>query len=219
MSKTPDWHQRLSVARRRSYDKSATVRHLRLRGSSQLLRATAALPAALARENRPHVQALSQQIVDEVCAGLGVRRASVTIEGVRPSNAKGELHGLYTTFHGGRHDSIKVWMRTAKQARVVAFKTFLRTLLHELCHHLDYTLLGLEDSFHTDGFFQRESSLFQCVSRPSAQGSSGERKPAGGQSLSDYVAAFLRARQDQATAGGAGRGAGRRRAASDERSL
>jgi hypothetical protein len=43
--------------------------------------------------------------------------------------------------------------------RVVAFKTFLRTLLHELCHHLDYELLNLPDSFHTEGFYKRLSSL------------------------------------------------------------
>jgi hypothetical protein len=51
-------------------------------------------------------------------------------------------------------------MRTARHARVVAFRTFLRTLLHELGHHLDLTLLGLPQSFHTDGFFKRESSMF-----------------------------------------------------------
>jgi hypothetical protein len=51
-------------------------------------------------------------------------------------------------------------MRTAKQRRVVAFKSFLRTLLHELCHHLDYELYRLPDSFHTEGFYKRESSLF-----------------------------------------------------------
>ena len=34
-------------------------------------------------------------------------------------------------------------MRTAQRAQVVKFKTFLRTLLHELCHHLDYQQLGL----------------------------------------------------------------------------
>ena len=55
---------------------------------------------------------------------------------------------------------VTVWMRTAQRRRVVAFRTFLRTLLHELCHHLDYELLGLEDSFHTQGFYKRESSLF-----------------------------------------------------------
>ena len=51
-------------------------------------------------------------------------------------------------------------MRTARQARVVAFRTFLRTLLHEIGHHLDYTHLKLAESFHTEGFFRRESSLF-----------------------------------------------------------
>jgi hypothetical protein len=45
----------------------------------------------------------------------------------------------------------------------VAFKTFLRTLLHELCHHLDYALLNLRDSLHTQGFYQRESSLFAAL--------------------------------------------------------
>jgi uncharacterized damage-inducible protein DinB len=51
-------------------------------------------------------------------------------------------------------------MRTARQKRVVAFRTFLRTLLHEIGHHLDYTRLRLADSFHTQGFYQRESHLF-----------------------------------------------------------
>jgi hypothetical protein len=58
---------------------------------------------------------------------------------------------------------ITVWMRTAAKKRVVAFKTFLRTVLHEMCHHLDYELYGLEESFHTEGFFKRESSLFHQI--------------------------------------------------------
>jgi hypothetical protein len=54
-------------------------------------------------------------------------------------------------------------MLTAKRGHVVAFKTYLRTLLHEICHHLDYVLLRLPDSFHTDGFYRRESSLFHQI--------------------------------------------------------
>lgn len=38
--------------------------------------------------------------------------------------------------------------------------TFLWTLLHELCHHLDYELLRFPDSLHTEGFTKRKSSLF-----------------------------------------------------------
>jgi hypothetical protein len=54
-------------------------------------------------------------------------------------------------------------MRTAQRRQVVKFRTFLRTLLHELCHHLDYELLRLADSFHTEGFYKRESSLLRQI--------------------------------------------------------
>jgi hypothetical protein len=60
-------------------------------------------------------------------------------------------------------------MRTAQRHQVVRFRTFLRTLLHELCHHLDYELLELPDSFHTDGFYRRESSLLRQL-LPSVEG-------------------------------------------------
>ena len=54
-------------------------------------------------------------------------------------------------------------MRTAKKRQVVAFKSFLRTLCHELCHHFDYELFALEQTFHTDGFYKRESSLANAL--------------------------------------------------------
>jgi len=63
----------------------------------------------------------------------------------------------------GRQAVIKLWMRTAKNQRVVAFKSFVRTLLHELCHHLDYEFYKLEETFHTEGFYKRESSLFHQI--------------------------------------------------------
>jgi hypothetical protein len=51
-------------------------------------------------------------------------------------------------------------MRTAKHKRAVAFRSFLRTLLHELCHHLDYEFFHFPETMHTEGFYNRESSLF-----------------------------------------------------------
>ena len=87
---------------------------------------------------------------------------AVQVLAVRPSSSEGELHGLYTR-EEGEPTRIQLWMRTARHKRVVAFRTFLRTLLHELGHHLDYELLKLADSFHTEGFFQRESSLFRQI--------------------------------------------------------
>jgi len=54
-------------------------------------------------------------------------------------------------------------MRTAARRDVVAFKTFLRTLVHELCHHLDYELYQFEETFHTEGFYARESAMTRDV--------------------------------------------------------
>jgi hypothetical protein len=54
-------------------------------------------------------------------------------------------------------------MRTAQRRQVVAFKSFLRTVTHEICHHLDYELFALEETFHTDGFYKRESSLANAL--------------------------------------------------------
>ena len=56
---------------------------------------------------------------------------------------------------------ITVWMRTAQKEQVVKFRTFLRTLLHEVCHHLDYEYYKLTETFHTQGFYTRESALMR----------------------------------------------------------
>jgi hypothetical protein len=71
------------------------------------------------------------------------------------------LHGLYEPEDARRR--ITVWMRTAARKEVVAFKTFLRTLVHEVCHHLDYELFKLEETFHTEGFYKRESTLVAAL--------------------------------------------------------
>ena len=95
---------------------------------------------------------------------------------IRPSSRYGELHGLYTN-DPPRPPRIQVWMRTARHRRVVAFRTFLRTLLHEVGHHLDYHHLKLADSFHTEGFFKRESSLFYQLVPSAAAGGPVRRPP------------------------------------------
>jgi hypothetical protein len=55
-------------------------------------------------------------------------------------------------------------MRTAQRHDVVKPRTFLRTLMHELGHYLDYALLKLGDSYHSRGFYQRESFLVRTLS-------------------------------------------------------
>ena len=55
---------------------------------------------------------------------------------------------------------IRVWMRTAIRKEVTSFGTFLSTLCHEFCHHLDFTRFGFADSWHTRGFYERSAVLY-----------------------------------------------------------
>jgi uncharacterized damage-inducible protein DinB len=160
-----EYYQRLSRSQQAVYRRSDEVTQLRLRRPSDLREAVAALGAALAAENRAKTQAASDRLIRGLTDSLGIPPVRVEVLAARPHARWGELHGLYETVRGGR-PKITLWMRTAKQRRVVAFRTFLRTLLHEVGHHVDYTLLKLPDSFHTEGFYKRESSLFhQLVPR------------------------------------------------------
>jgi hypothetical protein len=55
---------------------------------------------------------------------------------------------------------IRVWMRTAVRKEITSFGTFLSTLCHELCHHLDFQKFGFCDSWHTRGFYERAAVLY-----------------------------------------------------------
>lgn len=67
-----------------------------------------------------------------------------------------ELFGDYTP----ETMVIRVWMRTAVRKEVTSFGTFLSTLCHEFCHHLDYKKFGFPDSWHTRGFYERAGMLY-----------------------------------------------------------
>jgi uncharacterized damage-inducible protein DinB len=121
----------------------------------------AALADALRGEDREETERAARKLVAALAAALRLPPVRVQVLASRPHAGWGELHGLYEWERGrGEAPLITLWMRTAKQRRVVAFRTFLRTLLHEVGHHLDYTGLELGDSFHTQGFYARESHLF-----------------------------------------------------------
>src|SRR5262249_2417579 len=159
------YYERLSTRDKDIYRKSDRIGEVRLPYPRLLWPFVDGLQEALAREQRPAIQAAAQHPCNGIAEMLEIPPVSVDVLAVRPTIRYGELHGLYTT--GDRAvPRIQVWMRTVRHKRVVAFRTFLRTLLHELGHHLDYTYLKLPDSFHTEGFFRRESSLFyQLVPR------------------------------------------------------
>lgn len=156
------YYERLNPARKRIYRRSDAIQEVPLPEGLPLEAMAARIRAALAAERREELERAGQELLDALCAALGVPRVRVAVHAVRPSAQWGELHGLYEPLEAepGR---ISVWMRTARQKRVVAFRSFLRTLLHELCHHLDYELFRLPETFHTEGFYRRESNLLRQV--------------------------------------------------------
>jgi hypothetical protein len=170
------YYARLTPAQQRVYRKSDERAQIALPGASQLHPLVRELEVALESEERAATQRATERLIAGLTDALRIPRVRVEVLAARPHRGWGELHGLYTA-EPGRPAKIQLWMRTAKQRRVVAFRTYLRTLLHEVGHHVDYTYLGLEDSYHTEGFYKRESSLFyQLV--PDARSADGPKASA-----------------------------------------
>jgi hypothetical protein len=172
------YYARLNRSQQAIYRRSDSIVEIPLPQPERLHPMVAALERALGTEDRGATQTATAQLVRGLTEALIIPAVRVEVLAARPHAQWGELHGLYTA-ERGRAPRIQVWMRTAKQKRVVAFRTFLRTLLHEVGHHLDYTLLRLPDSYHTEGFYKRESSLFyQLVPRAESAGAL-EEPPTG----------------------------------------
>jgi len=153
------YYARLTRAQQVIYRRSDAIAEIGLERPADLRPLVVALERALTSEDRETTQRATEGLIRDLTAALGVPPVTVEVLAARPHAHWGELHGLYTSTARGR-PKIQLWMRTAKQKRVVAFRTYLRTLLHEVGHHIDYTKLRLKDSFHTEGFYKRESSLF-----------------------------------------------------------
>ena len=157
------YYAKLSPARQRIYRRSDAIETLPLPAGVMAGEIVAQIRDGLAGDDVKAVQTASQSLVDVLVTGYGVPPIRIKVLARRPSNDYGELHGLYEPEEGRTPARITVWMRTAAKKQVVAFKTFLRTVVHEVGHHLDYDLFKLEETFHTEGFYKRESSLANAL--------------------------------------------------------
>jgi hypothetical protein len=157
------YYTKLSAARQRVYRQSDAIETLDLPAGVAAGARVARIRADLGREDRPAVQKASQDLIDALVAAYRVPTIRTRVLAKRPADESGELHGLYEPDDADAPARITVWMRTAARRDVVAFKTFLRTLIHELCHHLDYELFELPETFHTAGFYKRESNLVNVL--------------------------------------------------------
>jgi len=157
----PKFFYRLSPRAQRAYLAGNAIADFDLTPSPRALALVESLLRALESGALASINREAQALVTEVCHLLGVSSVSVEVRGVRPHNQRGELHGIF--YPRARPPKMILWMRTAQRHDIVKPKTFVRTLLHELGHYLDYSLLKLGDSYHNGGFFKRESFLVRAL--------------------------------------------------------
>ena len=171
------YYDRLSTARKRIYDKSDRILRIEWPDMAALVPLARAIEPALAAARRSQVEKTCQALVDAMNAQLATPAVDVRVLERRPSNDAGELQGLYEPDEvTGARARITVWMRTAAKEQVVKFRPFLRPLVHEVCHHLDYEHYKLAETFHTQGFYTRESALMRELlgeARPDDKGVRG----------------------------------------------
>jgi hypothetical protein len=167
-TRLPAFFYRLNSRAQRTYLKSDTVERYDYVPSAAARNALDALMRVLESGNLAATATCSRALAGEICRGLATAPVNVEVRNARPRNARGELHGLFYPYDPRikRMPYIVLWMRTAQRHDVVKPKTFVRTLMHEVGHYLDYALLRLEDSYHTQGFFKRESSLVRALFGP-----------------------------------------------------
>lgn len=159
------YFNRLSPKDKRIYLRSDEIREVKVPDVRALEPLVADLRVELEAGRRVRTTKAANALVLACCKQLKAPKVRVRIRETRPSWDGGELHGLYTfADEDNEVPEIEVWMRTVARGDVVKFRTFLRTLLHEVCHHLDATIFEMPESFHTHGFFARESSLLRQLS-------------------------------------------------------
>jgi len=115
------------------------------------------------------MESASRAAVQKACADFmaaaadfyGVPAPDVRALAARPIRVREggwaiELFGDYTPATA----TIRIWTRTAVRKQVTSYGTFLSTLCHEFCHHLDCKRFGFRQSPHTRGFYERTAALY-----------------------------------------------------------
>jgi len=155
-------------ALRRAYAASDEQKTLALPAPEPVRAQTQALLAAVAAATADgpaaDVRDTSLALLGSLSDLYGVPRPKLQVLGIRPHRVMEgvctyQLFGDYTP----DTQKIRVWLRTAMRGQVTTGKSFLATLLHELCHHLDVRAFTWTDSPHTRGFYGRVDVLYHHV--------------------------------------------------------
>jgi YD repeat-containing protein len=155
------------TARRTEYDRSDTLIRIALPDGTRFHTLALGIESAMSFEVKSRVQTACNEFLKEAARCFNVPKPAVRVFDARPlrvyETGMSELFGDYQL----NTALIRVWMRTAVQKRVTSFGTFLNTLCHEFCHHVDILQLGFPNSYHTRGFYQRTAVLYHfCRGTP-----------------------------------------------------
>ena len=142
--------------------KSDRIDSLDLPRDDGLCRLAESIAKALNSEIRRGVRQACADFLSSTAGFYGVRKPQIRVLAARPLRVREsgwgtELFGDYDP----EKVLVRIWMRTAVRKKVTSFGTFLSTLCHEFCHHLDYGWFGFQDSPHTRGFYERAADLYQ----------------------------------------------------------
>jgi hypothetical protein len=125
-------------ANRARFLESDRLTTLRLPENSNLVEIARCIEAAMVDGNGPRVRTACSDLLTEMASFYAVPPCGIRVLAARPLRVRerwtSELFGDYTP----DTKMIRVWMRTAVRKEVTSFGTFLSTLCHEFCHHLDF---------------------------------------------------------------------------------
>lgn len=145
------------------YLRSESMNNLELPPPEPLRTYALQLKAGLENENKAAILAASKLLLNELSDVYAVKKPKVKVLSVRPQEVTGEW--VFQTF--GDYDTetavIRLWMRTAVQKKTSSYGTFLSTLVHEFCHHMDVVALDMPNTFHTRGFYERVAELYHYI--------------------------------------------------------
>jgi len=147
-------------ANRTGFLESDRIKTLNLPQGSQLAAIAKCLESAMKAGTSADARRACAEFLDAASQYYEVPACGIRVLAARPLRVRehwtSELFGDYSP----ETMLIRVWMRTAVRKEITSFGTFLSTLCHEFCHHLDYHKFGFRDSWHTRGFYERAAALY-----------------------------------------------------------
>lgn len=143
------------------FRESERLTHIELPPSPRISQLAQAIDSVMNEGTRNEIRQACADFLSAAAAFYGVRPPEVRALAARPRRVREggwqtELFGDYSLGDA----RIRIWTRTAVRKQVTSFGTFLSTLCHEFCHHLDCQKFGFAGSPHTRGFYERAAMLY-----------------------------------------------------------